>query len=289
MPSWNIHAAQVERLIDGHSLAELGILDANTFLFGNLLPDVYVGYLVDEVGYTLNYCDIHLTVPHAIPIPGEREFWERYVAPAIEAGGADDLVLGTWAHLLTDNRYNEAVRRFNDAHGIPAGNLTRVRKQHDFDLFGHELAPRLRPEVTPGLLASCARFPQYAVDEADARAAVASARHLLDNPGSNLAPKDRVLLGPDADSREYLLLDEGMLRSVFDEVERAMGEGLGDYVARMRAAGHDPQSKAPEMVIERPELPIGPPPAVLLAGDWQAAAVDRPDGPGPAESGPEGQ
>ena len=44
MPSWNIHTAHVERLLREEGAARLGVRDVNAFLFGNFLPDIYVGY-----------------------------------------------------------------------------------------------------------------------------------------------------------------------------------------------------------------------------------------------------
>ena len=46
MPSWNIHTAHVERLLREEGAARLGVRDVNAFLFGNFLPDIYVGYMV---------------------------------------------------------------------------------------------------------------------------------------------------------------------------------------------------------------------------------------------------
>ena len=55
MPSWNIHIAHVQRLLHEQDARALGICDANAFLFGNLVPDVYVGYLVRPTSRTVPY------------------------------------------------------------------------------------------------------------------------------------------------------------------------------------------------------------------------------------------
>ena len=49
MPSWNIHIAEAEMLLarDG-SVAAL-VRDRNAFLFGSVVPDVLVGYMVPDI------------------------------------------------------------------------------------------------------------------------------------------------------------------------------------------------------------------------------------------------
>ena len=61
MPSWNIHTAHVERLLREHGASELGIGDKDAFLMGNLLPDVYVGYMVPDATWRIDY---KLRPPH---------------------------------------------------------------------------------------------------------------------------------------------------------------------------------------------------------------------------------
>ena len=81
MPSWNIHVAHAEGL-----LAECGPLagavrDRNAFLFGSLVPDIYVGYMVPCVVRPIPYRVTHFAAPEHIPKPREGEFWDAYVAP----------------------------------------------------------------------------------------------------------------------------------------------------------------------------------------------------------------
>lgn len=45
MPSWNIHIAHAERLLKGGGSVARAVRDGNAFLFGNLIPDIYVGYM----------------------------------------------------------------------------------------------------------------------------------------------------------------------------------------------------------------------------------------------------
>lgn len=81
MPSWNIHIAQTERLIDRGGAVARVVLDQNAFLFGNLVPDIFVGYMVPGVERPIPYRVTHFAKPEPIPKPREDEFWRTYVAP----------------------------------------------------------------------------------------------------------------------------------------------------------------------------------------------------------------
>ncbi len=277
MPSWNIHAAHVERLLRESDPRELGIRDVNVFLFGNFAPDVYVGYLVGDVSHTLRYCDTHVTAPHAIPLPGASEFWDDYVAPGILEGGVDDLTLGVWCHLVADRSYNALVRAFNAAHDIPAGTTTRIRKQKDFAHFGTLLAPTLHVETTPALLSSCERFGPYEINPEDARKAVAAAERLLGETAEDAisGEAEELRVGPAECARDgYLLLTKGFLEAAFNAADAMIRAGLTRYVAEMLAAGFDPTAPAPARAPMRKHLKEGPPPAVLLAGNPEAASYE---------------
>lgn len=84
MPSWNVHIAHAQRLLSECPASSLGIRDANAFLFGNLVPDVYVGYMLPHPSGILPYSLTHFADPCSIPVPREREFWDLYVEPALE-------------------------------------------------------------------------------------------------------------------------------------------------------------------------------------------------------------
>ena len=49
MPSWNIHIAQTERLLERGGAVARTVRDANAFLFGSLVPDIMVGYMVPGI------------------------------------------------------------------------------------------------------------------------------------------------------------------------------------------------------------------------------------------------
>ena len=84
MPSWNIHVAQTECLLDRMSDLSRAVSSRNAFLFGNLVPDIFVGYMVPDVDHLIPYRITHFADPVPIPKPHEEEFWNEYVVPALE-------------------------------------------------------------------------------------------------------------------------------------------------------------------------------------------------------------
>ena len=177
MPSWNIHMAHAQRLLEREGSAALGIRDEAAFLFGNVLPDVYVGFVVPDVSRRVPYHDTHLAQRHQIPLPDYDLFWRRHVEPRDQAS---DVTLGAWCHLACDNVYNSLARKVAAEAGIKPGEELRVRKQADYELFGRTLTATLRLEATPEVVAQAAAFPQYGVDEVDVHAAVRAGNELLE-------------------------------------------------------------------------------------------------------------
>ncbi len=118
MPSWNIHIAQTERLMArGGALARV-VHDRNAFLFGSLLPDIYVGYMVPGIKDPIPYRITHFATPAHIPKPREGEFWGAYVAPAARklGFGADaDLEKSEHAAAASDLRDTAAAPGLGDA------------------------------------------------------------------------------------------------------------------------------------------------------------------------------
>ena len=185
MPSWNIHTAHVERLLREEGAEALGITDVNAFLFGNVVPDIYVGYMVPNTTFRVDYKLTHLALREHIPLPRADEFWDFYVE-----GGAEttDLTLGAWAHLVADQVYNRHTRAYLERIGMEPGEEARVGKQADFALFGRTLDISLVPHVDDALLAQCAAFPPYSILERDLHGAVASAQRIVEkNQAEHLA------------------------------------------------------------------------------------------------------
>ena len=164
MPSWNIHTAHVERLFAEQAPKELGIADANAFLFGNYVPDIYLGFMVPDVSFHIDYCLTHLAEVNVIPVPDADRFWDAYVfrrRPSDPSGVS--LVLGAWAHLLADQIYNSRFREFCATHDVPKGEERRTGKQADFALFGHSLQVTSRVRQTSELLEAARRFRAYSI------------------------------------------------------------------------------------------------------------------------------
>ena len=92
MPSWNIHMAQTERLLERPGAVAAAVRDADIFRFGNVLPDIFVGFMVPGAGLDsanhIPYRISHFTDPVAIPKPREWEFWDGFVAPVAARAAA---------------------------------------------------------------------------------------------------------------------------------------------------------------------------------------------------------
>ena len=205
MPSWNIHTAHVERLFAQHDPQDLGIADANTFLFGNFAPDIYVGFMVPDVSFRIDYCTTHLARISLIPVADADLFWNLYIAyrtPTSPAGMS--LVLGAWAHLLADRYYNGNFRRFWQTHDVPGGDEQRIRKQADFDLFGHYLGISSHVETTPELLQAAWDFKPYRILDVDVARSINVADAIVEQAAQT----------PAFDT--YRLLDEKWLTGVFE-------------------------------------------------------------------------
>jgi hypothetical protein len=206
MPSWNIHTAHVERLFADHAPKDLGITDANTFLFGNFAPDIYVGFMVPDVSFRIDYCTTHLARISLIPVADADLFWNLYIAyrtPTHPIGLS--LVLGAWAHLVADRYYNGNFRTFWHDHDVPGGDEQRIRKQGDFDLFGHYLGISSRVDATPELMQAAYDFKPYRILAEDVERSIIVADDIVRKSA-------QVPAGPG----HYQLLDEKWLTSVFE-------------------------------------------------------------------------
>lgn len=67
MPSWNIHIAQTERLLECSGTLADGVRDHNAFLFGCVVPDIFVGYMVPGIANPIPYRITHFAKPEPIP------------------------------------------------------------------------------------------------------------------------------------------------------------------------------------------------------------------------------
>ena len=217
MPSWNIHTAHVERLLSEGSSSALGIRHEDDFLFGNLVPDVYVGYMVENPTRKIPYRDTHFSDPTFIPAPDASCFYNRYV----QGRDASDVVLGAWTHLLCDHYYNLRTSQYIASIGVEPGEQTRIRKQADFNLFGRTLDISHVPHVTQRLLDLCASFPQYPVEEADVRAAADVQADIVRRNQEQHVEEEPA----------YSLLNASFFQATYHEVCEVMREALRRYAA----------------------------------------------------------
>ena len=215
MPSWNIHAAHVERLLREEKTDALGIRDIGNFLFGNFLPDLYVGWMVPDVSHKLPYGMTHMAEAATIPVPQYQKFWDLYIEGK-SSSEVTDIVLGAWAHLVCDAGYNGATRHYIAEIGVKPGDRTRIRKQKDFELYGRTFFLERRVPLTPSLIDECAAFPQYPILAEDVERGVKAADVLLD--GNN----ERHL----ADVPTYSLLTPEFFRTTGDRVDEILRQGL---------------------------------------------------------------
>ena len=214
MPSWNIHTGHVERLLSERGAKDLGIQDPNVFLFGNFVPDVYVGYMVPNTTYKINYLDTHFAEPSSIPLPAADEFARKYFRR-----GTDDLKLGVWAHLTCDHIYNQATREYLEVLGLEPGEDIRIRKQADFADYGRTFPIELRVQATPELIRAGQNFAQYTLLERDVRAAVEVANGIVDDNHTH-----HIQGVPD-----YRLLTEDFFLETFERVNDALIAGLHGF------------------------------------------------------------
>ena len=67
MPSWNIHIAQTERLLERTGALAKSVRDRNAFLFGCVVPDIFVGYMVPGIADPIPYRITHFAKPTRMP------------------------------------------------------------------------------------------------------------------------------------------------------------------------------------------------------------------------------
>ena len=196
MPSWNVHLAHAERLLDEVGASALGVRDVNAFLVGNVVPDIPVGFIVQNPVNKLRYTFTHLAVKDPIPLPRDDFFWRDHIEGR---GEVDDVTLGAWAHLAADYVYNLHTRAYLKSIGMEPCDEARTGKQGDFALFGRTLKLSRYVHADESLLAQTAAFEQYALPEADVRAAVEMCNFYVDeNHREHLAElPELALLTPD--------------------------------------------------------------------------------------------
>ena len=229
MPSWNIHTAHVERLLADTPPSDLGIGDANAFLFANYIPDIYVGYMVPDATMHIDYRITHVTPAYMIPIPDADKFWDNYMLRFRPPTAAEtSLLLGAWAHLTTDRIYNGRFRNHCVEYGREADEGLRVRKQGDFSLFGRSLGISAHVQATPELLEAAWKFRPYRILADDVHRAIAAADAIVaGNPGPTEHAKS-----------DYQEIDAAWMTSVFEACNERLRTWLLTW-QELEARGED--------------------------------------------------
>lgn len=174
MPSWGIHLAAATEAVRCLCVEE------NAFLFGNILPDILCGYVVEDVSCVLDYFETHrsfVSSPNVMPsFPNCKLFLEDF-----NDCMNDDTAIGYYFHLLTDFTWNTyAAKRL---HGLSPEDYSRGEqltlnrmKQLDFSLFDYRLTERMDihfPRYERSLYESAVRLLPVTVEDCRKGAAVA--------------------------------------------------------------------------------------------------------------------
>ena len=115
MPSWNIHIAQTQEVLARDCSLTRAVRDQNAFLFGNLVPDIRVGYMVPGIADPIPYRITHFAKPEPIPKPREDEFWRTYVVPVLHGlDGSRVVALSIEAERDRINRIHYPARYENE-------------------------------------------------------------------------------------------------------------------------------------------------------------------------------
>lgn len=157
MPSWITHLVTASRVL------EKIYVEKNEFIFGNIMPDILVGFNVN-VKETIPYAITHFAKivninGIDIPVPDIERFKTEY-----GNNFNNSLVLGYFAHLLTDYFWNEySYRTYFQVHDkenrivklkfkngeekILSWKESVQEKQKDFALFAKKLQESLKLEL----------------------------------------------------------------------------------------------------------------------------------------------
>lgn len=141
MPSWTIHI-KVARTINKKLK-----LDENSFLFGNVMPDVLSGFIVKETSTTISPAISHYRSPEGVHEIEIDKFINTY-----KGKFKNPVVLGYLIHLITDYFWNDWTyskhyrQCYNKCFMIANGKETEIKwpifrkyKHKDFEAFDNYL------------------------------------------------------------------------------------------------------------------------------------------------------
>lgn len=242
MPSWNVHIAHADRLLEkGAGCLDAAIQYPDAFLLGNVAPDVHIGFMVPGYSHKVRYGRSHQSYPGSLPIPSYRRYQRNFmggftpaeyllqtdfIQPNVSYCSAEqrslvnqrqlrEFIVGIWCHLVCDHVYNSHTRAFLRAHHIPTGEDARIRKQADFDVYGRSLDMNRLPEASEELFAVAAAYPQYGFTHSDVEGTLRVLQHIAEENRNNRVS-----------SPQYQMLDTAFFSSAFKEAEDILLQGF---------------------------------------------------------------
>ncbi len=105
MPRWGIHLDIATKILDSNKS-----IDKNLFLFGNILPDIQVGYMVPDVSNIVKYDISHYELKNGTIM--YMNFYQSHIDKMDEP-----IFMGYFTHLVADYCFNARLRKqyvFND-------------------------------------------------------------------------------------------------------------------------------------------------------------------------------
>lgn len=95
MPTWGVHLAIANKILD----KKLNI-NKNEFLFGNILPDLQDGFLVEDVSNIVNHHENHFNYSNGKAT--YENFYDKYFDKL-----NNSLIFGYFTHLISDYYFNK--------------------------------------------------------------------------------------------------------------------------------------------------------------------------------------
>ena len=216
MPSWITHLATSHQL-----LKELTVKDENSFIFGNIMPDILNNYIVKETSQHKDYEITHFTdevIIHGIhyQFPNPQKFWREY-----QSQKENPVVLGFYVHLLTDyfwnyTTYEKHFKKINDqmvailADGTekPMEYQDAIHlKQRDFRIFTEVLKTRYplsHLQDMPQLVENSNQIIENPLTREDIRKAIQKIEQMLESEEKS-------------ETEKYRLFTEEQLEQYFQE------------------------------------------------------------------------
>ena len=242
MPSWNVHIAHADRLLEkGAGCLDVDIHYPDAFLLGNVAPDVHIGFMVPDYSHKVRYGRSHQSYPGTLPIPSYRRYQRNFMGglnPAeyllqtdfiqpnvsycspeqrslVDQRQLRELIVGIWCHLVCDHVYNTHTRAFLRAHNIPTGEDARIRKQADFDVYGRSLDMNRLPEASDELFAVAEAHPQYGFTHSDVEQTLQVIQRIAEENRQN-----------SVSCPQYQMLDTEFFSSAYKEAEETLVQGF---------------------------------------------------------------